>query len=158
MAINPNTNFTAGAILTADQQNRFPRGVIGAQSLTSNFTTSATHTTYQDSGLTLTVAVSTTRLYKMCFTGNPYASGGLQGMTYRILEGATSRNEFSFGAGCLDAATSLFISPNMYFTPLSSGTLTFKIQLKATSNNTAVSDFGSANQIRMFWIEDIGPA
>ncbi len=29
MAINPNTDFTAGAILTAAQQNRFPRGIVG---------------------------------------------------------------------------------------------------------------------------------
>jgi hypothetical protein len=28
MAINPNTDFTAGAVLTAAQQNRFPRGVM----------------------------------------------------------------------------------------------------------------------------------
>jgi hypothetical protein len=28
MAINPNTDFSSGAILTADQQNRFPRGVM----------------------------------------------------------------------------------------------------------------------------------
>ena len=28
MAINPNTDFVAGAILTAAQQNRFPRGIM----------------------------------------------------------------------------------------------------------------------------------
>jgi len=37
MAINPNTDFTAGAILTADQQNRFGRGVVAyAQSTTAS--------------------------------------------------------------------------------------------------------------------------
>jgi hypothetical protein len=37
MAINPNTDFTAGAILTADQQNRFGRGVVAyAESITSS--------------------------------------------------------------------------------------------------------------------------
>jgi hypothetical protein len=38
MAINPNTDFTAGAILTADQQNRFPRGIMALSTLTSNVT------------------------------------------------------------------------------------------------------------------------
>ena len=37
MAINPNTDFTAGAILTAAQQNRFPRGVMAFASRASNF-------------------------------------------------------------------------------------------------------------------------
>ena len=33
MAINPNTDFTTGAILTAAQQNRFPRGITGIREL-----------------------------------------------------------------------------------------------------------------------------
>jgi hypothetical protein len=37
MAINPNTNFTAGAILTAAQQNRFPRGIMQIGKATTNF-------------------------------------------------------------------------------------------------------------------------
>jgi hypothetical protein len=36
MAINPNTNFTAGAILTADQQNRFPRGIVALSLITAS--------------------------------------------------------------------------------------------------------------------------
>ena len=36
MAINPNTTFTAGAILTADQQNRFPRGIMAYVERTTN--------------------------------------------------------------------------------------------------------------------------
>jgi hypothetical protein len=36
MAINPNTNFTAGAVLTADQQNRFPRGIMALAKATAN--------------------------------------------------------------------------------------------------------------------------
>ena len=38
MAINPNTNFVAGAILTADQQNRFPRGIVAYTESTSSDT------------------------------------------------------------------------------------------------------------------------
>ena len=39
MAINPNTDFTAGAVLTAAQQNRFPRGVVALtfDTATANF-------------------------------------------------------------------------------------------------------------------------
>ena len=36
MAINPNTDFTTGAVYTADQANRFPRGVMAFRNRTSN--------------------------------------------------------------------------------------------------------------------------
>lgn len=42
MAINPNTDFVAGAILTAAQQNRFPRGIVALKSETTNFTNGTT--------------------------------------------------------------------------------------------------------------------
>ena len=37
MAINPNTDFASGAVLTAAQQNRFPRGIMAQQTATANF-------------------------------------------------------------------------------------------------------------------------
>lgn len=39
MPINPNTDFTAGAVLTAAQQNRFPRGVVAYAEVTASDTT-----------------------------------------------------------------------------------------------------------------------
>ena len=39
MAINPNTDFTSGSVLTAAQQNRFPRGVVAFTAVTSSDTT-----------------------------------------------------------------------------------------------------------------------
>ena len=36
MAINPNTDFSVGAVLTAAQQNRFPRGIVAEGSATGN--------------------------------------------------------------------------------------------------------------------------
>ena len=39
MAINPNTDFTAGAVLSSAQQNRFPRGVMAFTTVTASDTT-----------------------------------------------------------------------------------------------------------------------
>ena len=36
MAINPNTDFSSGAVLTAAQQNRFPRGVVAYKPVTAS--------------------------------------------------------------------------------------------------------------------------
>ena len=42
MAVNPNTDFTSGSVLTAAQQNRFPRGIMAfVQSTTSDTTITA---------------------------------------------------------------------------------------------------------------------
>jgi hypothetical protein len=64
MAINPNTDFTAGAILTAAQQNRFPRGIMarGVQT-TSQFGIGA-ETQVVASGTFTAVA---NRFYKITF-------------------------------------------------------------------------------------------
>jgi len=47
MAINPNTDFTSGAVLTAAQQNRFPRGVMALATSSTSYvlTTTLTATT-----------------------------------------------------------------------------------------------------------------
>ena len=42
MAINPNTDFSTGSILTADQQNRFPRGIMAQASGTGNVSVGTT--------------------------------------------------------------------------------------------------------------------
>ena len=36
MAINPNTQFSSGAVYTADQANRFPRGVVAYKPVTAS--------------------------------------------------------------------------------------------------------------------------
>jgi hypothetical protein len=65
MAINPNTQFSSGAVFTADQANRFPRGIMGyATSTTSqNLTTTSTIST----GMTVTFDAETGRLYKVTY-------------------------------------------------------------------------------------------
>lgn len=64
MAINPNTNFSSGAVLTADQQNRFPRGIMAYVQNTSNATITTTE------AVTLTAASFTAvanRYYKITY-------------------------------------------------------------------------------------------
>ena len=62
MAINPNTTFTAGAILTAAQMNRLPWGVMGVASATANQTGISTVTDI--TGLSVTFTANSSRMYK----------------------------------------------------------------------------------------------
>jgi hypothetical protein len=61
MAINPNTNFTAGAILTADQQNRFPRGIMALSLITANANILNTESTFTS----VTFTAEADRYYKI---------------------------------------------------------------------------------------------
>jgi hypothetical protein len=62
---NPNTNFSSGAVFTADQANRFPRGIMGYATSTSsqNLSTASTIST----GMTVTFDAETGRLYKVTY-------------------------------------------------------------------------------------------
>jgi len=63
MAVNPNTTFVAGAILTAAQMNRLPWGVMDYATKTAS-QTGITGTVIDISGLTLTFTAVSTRVYR----------------------------------------------------------------------------------------------
>jgi hypothetical protein len=69
MAINPNTNFTAGAILTADQQNRFPRGVMGAVLNTTGLA-AVSGGPVDLAGMSITFTAVANRIYRATWTLN----------------------------------------------------------------------------------------
>jgi hypothetical protein len=64
MAINPNTDFTAGQVLTAAEQNRFPRGIVGQGSIGSN---SAIGTTEAVQVTASTFTAVANRYYKITY-------------------------------------------------------------------------------------------
>ena len=151
-----NTTFTSGNVLTAAQMNDLPWGYVGLQTLTTSFATSATHTTFQDSGMTLTFTEVNGRKYKITARVNPYPSGGLQGIKMRIVRGSTAIAQSDFSSAVLDTGVSFPTSIVYVYTSTASGSATFKIQIGALTNNTTVEDFGSATYPRQFFIEDIG--
>jgi len=65
MAISPNTDFSSGAVLTAAQQNRFPRGVMAVGNKTTAQNGITTETEIVSSGTFTAVA---NRYYRITFT------------------------------------------------------------------------------------------
>lgn len=133
-------------------------GVVGRSTLTSTFSTSATHTVFQDTGSSVTFTPSTLRLYKATYCGNPYPSGGLQAMVYQMVESSTVKAIWNLAPDALNSGNSFAVTLSTYFTAATNSATTYKIQLRGSSSNTAVSDYASSPQLRQFWIEDIGPA
>jgi len=132
--------------------------VLGVHTLTTAFTTSATHTTYQDEGLTLSITYLPSRILRVSFNLNPIPSGALQAMAFQVLRGATSTREFFINPVALTASAVTYVGLSHTFNgPATGATETFKLQIKAADANTAVQSFGGATVPRQLIVEDLGP-
>ena len=162
MALVPNDDFTAGQIFTATEANAFGRGVLGYESLTTSFATSATHTTFQDEGLDASISYGANRILKVTLSVRPYPNGGLQAIYYRVLRGSTEVAKWIVESVVLSASTAGHFMLEQVFTgPAAAGTETFKVQIAAATANTQVTSYGNTLGVdgpRQFWVEDLGKA
>jgi hypothetical protein len=154
MAANPNTNFSTGAVLTADQQNRFPRGVMGyVVNTSSNLTITATEADF--SGMSITFTAEVGRLYRASFN------------CFYLQADASSR----FIVGFVDTALTYYASTQQVnpvasgyntfsysyiFGVATSGSLTRKLRGQTTSGNVTI--YGSSTSPISYVIEDLGPS
>lgn len=160
MAISPNTDFTAGAVLTAAQQNRFPRGILNYSSnATSNFTTSGTHTTFQDvTSLSASVTYAANRVLRVTLEVAPYTPGGVNGIEYKCIRGSTDIKVWDIPGEALSGSVQHQMTLTCTFAgPASGATETFKVQMKGLSN-TQVGNQASAGSPSRLIIEDLGPS
>lgn len=152
MAITPFAS--TGDVLTATNFNYLPRGVLGYYTTSSNFATSATHTTFQDDGLSVSVTYGASRVLKVSVGWTLYPGGGLQSIYFKWLRGSTQIGP----TGTVDSA-SLNAGGGNFFTfswvfngPAAGATETFKTQIAASTSNTAVNTFSN----KWICIEDLG--
>jgi hypothetical protein len=156
MAINPNTDFTAGQVLTADQQNRFPRGVMSFVEKT----TSTTPITAETVVLTLpSFTAVANRYYKVSvyFPYNEQTTGALATMQGRIRKGTTTGGtQIQYAQSFVSATTSddkfMFIQ---WVGTLTAGAQQMVATFEASSNSTVLA---TATIPAQMVIEDIGPA
>jgi len=65
MAISPNTTFVIGQVLTADNANRFPFGIVAKATSTTSYTLTTTMTA--TTGMTVTFTAIANRNYKITY-------------------------------------------------------------------------------------------
>ena len=151
MAINPNTDFAAGAVLTNAQQNRFPRGVMAFTAVTTSDTT-ITAEEVQITGASFTAVAN--RYYKITYFEPAIYNGGTSTATARIrltnLAGAVQQTALSFAFATSEETTCVAI------TTLTAGTTNFVGTLQSSSGTSQATR--SATQYAFLLVEDIGPA
>ena len=151
MAVSPNTNFTSGQILTAQQQNNFPRGVMGYAISTAN--TALTTTEADITGMTATFTAVANRLYRAtfsCFYQKSTASRVFITMTdgSNVAQNLTMQQTAS---GDFDAITAIFL-----FTA-SAGSTTRKFRASTEAGTATIFGVPGDGRTYSMTIEDMGP-
>jgi hypothetical protein len=154
MAINPNTTFVAGAILTADQQNRFPRGVVASVVRTTAIP-AITGATADLTGMTVTFTADATRLYKASWL---VTGGKVNAATDQTFLYFTTGANVSLGNIIITTPTGNYfinLCGSILFSGVS-GSVTYKLRVSPSAGTfTAVA---GAGEPCILVIEDIGPA
>jgi hypothetical protein len=146
MAINPNTDFSTGAILTADQQNRFPRGVMAYASRT----TAGLTTTLADIGLSVTFTAVANRYYKYTFYS--YAANASSAGTCETYITDSSNNIKGYLNLYVPGGGNYTFQHLVYVSTETAGSVTRKVRAKCQAGT------GSLYDPMYLFVEDIGPA
>lgn len=154
MAINPNTDFTAGAVLTAAQQNRFGRGVMTYVQATANAGPITAET------VTLTAPAFTSvanRYYKITYF-EPACSTGVSGQSVTARVRLTNVTGTQQCEGLFQATAATAVSNSVTclgVTTFTAGSVTLVATI-ASPNNTNL--FRGAVNRAFLLVEDMGPA
>ena len=156
MAINPNTTFTAGAVYTADEANRFPRGVMGAVYRTAGNLT-VTTTQADLTGMTVTFTAEASRTYKATWTvtglkdtANGWVGAFLANSSNTVFGAVYQTGFIVSGAGYVNLSGVTFINN------LTAGSQTLK--LRQQTENAGGTILASGTNPCVLMIEDCGPS
>ena len=154
MAISPNVDFTSGQILTATQQNQFPRGIVAFATNTSN---DASITTEEVEITSTSFTAVANRYYRITYF-EPDVVNGTSGSISRIRKASISGTILQTGYQGISAASA---EKERIVIVTWVGTLTAGAQVvvatMASSGGTVGAGRG-ADYFAFLLVEDIGPA
>jgi len=160
MAYNPNTDFSSGAVLTAAQQNRFPRGVMASATSSTSYTLTTTETIA--TGMSVSFTAVSTRAYKITYYEPLVGSSTVTTGAYTYIR---IRNASATGT-LINQGTVLTLAPgqNNYasvhvvgIVTGISGSVTYVGSAITFSTTGAPVLTRSAGNQAYFIVEDIGP-
>lgn len=150
MAINPNTQFSSGAVFTADQANRFPRGVMGYAESTANYLNFNAIGTV----LTVTFTAVANRYYRITYhEPGLFSNGAATNITMTIANVTTALQQSQTTGNVTYGQQGTAITVETF----SAGSVTINARLTNTGGINA-SAGRSANNPAILVVEDIGPS
>jgi hypothetical protein len=154
MAVSPNTAFTAGQILTAQQQNNFPRGVMGYAISTVNsvVTTSVTDIT----GMSITFTAVANRLYRATFSGFCQQSSNSR-IFLTFADGSGVQKDFTLSGLSTAGANAYTAWGAQFLFTTTAGSTTRKMQGSVDTGTASFLGATADARTYSFIIEDMGP-
>jgi hypothetical protein len=158
MAITPNTVFTAGEVLSASQQNNFPRGVMALATSTTTYT--LTTSVAIATGMSVTFTAVANRNYRITYNEPQINTPTVSGFSYtqlRQTNAAGTQLQQALVQNSAAAAVNGTL-PIIYVGTFTAGSVTL-VGCAATSNTTGapVATRSSVNPAQLI-VEDIGTA
>jgi len=156
MAINPNTDFSSGAVLTAAQQNRFPRGVMAFNSATA---TDASITVEEIQITSSSFTAVANRYYRITYYEPQLATPATSGvfMVGRIKLTNLSGTQYTSSIVQNQAANvTNYTLTTSAVTTFSAGSVVIVASLTTSSGTGSATR--SATAPAYLLVEDIGPA
>jgi hypothetical protein len=152
MAVSPNTDFTTGQVLTAAQQNNFPRGVMGYAKSTADSTSIST-TQADVPGMSVTFTAVANRLYRATFE-----------CFYSVT--SNSQNQFFITDASNNMLDQIYDNSTLTFNPIAliyiftttAGSKTYKVRAETSAGTMTIYGATGANRSYSFVVEDLGPA
>ena len=153
MALAPNTPpFVSGSILTATQMTALPMGIVGYTKYTGGNQTVDSRTAVDVTGMTLTFAAVSTRLYKVTFNVSARKNSNAGYSFVNVVQGANTINEY----GITNIAGGYDVFSGSVFLSGLTGSQTVKLQ--AYNENASTIFFFSAASPGWLSVEDVGLA
>ena len=152
MAVSPNTDFSTGAVLTASQQNNFPRGVMAYNQVTTNDTTITATEEVQITSSAFTAVAN--RYYRITYYEPQLTHTGVSYIVARIRKTNLAGTELERAIVSVPSALYAF-SNVVAITTFAAGSTVVVASLESTATATATRGATFPGYIV---VEDIGPA
>ena len=152
MAVSPNTDFTTGQVLTAAQQNNFPRGVMAYNQVTTNDTTITATEEVQITSSAFTAVAN--RYYRITYYEPQLTHTGVSYIVARIRKTNLAGTELERAIVSVPSALYAF-SNVVAITTFAAGSTVVVASLESTATATATRGATFPGYIV---VEDIGPA
>jgi len=153
MAINPNTDFSAGAVLLASQMNRFPRGVMAYNTVTAS-DASITVEEVQITGSSFTAVAN--RYYRITYF-EPQLVSTVAGVATLNIRQTNISGTILNSATCSITTVNQTSSEVIAIATFSAGTQNVVGTLAFTAGTGSASRIAST-RVSFLLVEDIGPA